>query len=347
MGNRTEPAAKGDSSTIISRMQWLSEQARNLNGELDLNPGPSFGFYQDRWSSDDLVRIMSMAEKGMHMDLICVAWQQDPPCSLPNDEVLLRAWCGHPDSENWTHHRNVLFSSEDGQIRRSWVFSDGRWWQVGLCRTLLEQVARRLRRQKASHARYAQNPKSTREKREHHRQLEIQCNSLLDALQSLPVPSPVPLPFPFPVPRESSIEDSGGDEPAETGDDPVELVWSCYLQARDRACKLMNEKPTAVRLTPRRREQIEQLLTDYGIEQIESALGAVERSDYHMGRGKHSGKGTRLSFEAMTRTDGRVNQIEILSQLAEQSTEGGGPPKPFAPDHDPQGDDDEDGSEID
>ena len=68
--------------------------------------------------------LMDWDERGMHVHLMCIAWQQDPPCSLPDDDKTLRKWCGHP--QRWLKVRP--------QILRAWKLSDGRWVQEGLLR---------------------------------------------------------------------------------------------------------------------------------------------------------------------------------------------------------------------
>lgn len=359
MGGRTEPASKGDHPTIIARLRWLSDQAQRLADVISLEPGPSFSFYQDRWGADSLVQIMGMAERGMHLTLMCFAWQSSPFCSLPDDEVMLRAWCGHPEPSAWEHHRAVLFSGKDGDPRRAWVFEGGRWWQIGLGRSLLEQVARRLRRQTAGFMRVANSKRKEREseadfreRTSNAREVAEQCRAILDALQRLPVPVPSPLPVPVPESVETSLP--GGRAPADSGtagsngahgqSPEVEAAWSALIEARKTACRVVGIKPSAIRLTAKRADHLAALLGDYGLDYLRQAWGAVQRSDYHLGRGRH--RDPHLSFEALTSTGGKVNQPEILHQLAEAPERRDQPStRPFAPEQDPEGSPD-DGSAI-
>lgn len=344
MGARTEAASKGDAATIIARVAWLSEQAGRLSSDINLLPGPSFAFYQDRWNSDALVQIMSMAERGMHFTLMTYAWQQTPFCSLPDDEVVLRAWCMlHAEPQRWEEHRRVLFSGKDGNPRRAWVYGDGRWYQVGLCRTLLEQVARRLRRQKAGHARQVASSKASQDRafKDHHRAMQDQCTLILTALETLPIPSP------FPVPSPSAP--NGAPRGGEADGDQVQEAWEALLAARLAACERIGQEPGRIALTEKRKAHLGRLLDDYGFEYLRTAFAAVVRSEYHLGQGRHRESGARLSFEAFTSTDGRVNQVEILRQLAEDQDAGKRrqpEERPFAPGQDPEGTQD-DGTTID
>jgi hypothetical protein len=100
----------------------------------DWRPGPGFQWFPKQWLGDDVVLMMSIPARGYHHHLIQMAWQQDPPCSLPDDQLILRGWCGHPT--DWAD----LWQ----QISRAWRLLDGRWWQVGLCRAYLEQMRLRV-----------------------------------------------------------------------------------------------------------------------------------------------------------------------------------------------------------
>ena len=54
---------------------------------------PSFQFYPGDFLSDANVLVMSMAERGAYITLLCVCWQQG---SLPNDMTRLSKLCGVP-----------------------------------------------------------------------------------------------------------------------------------------------------------------------------------------------------------------------------------------------------------
>lgn len=50
---------------------------------------PYFNFYPKDFASDDAVELMSTTAVGAYILLLCKAWHQDPPASLPNDDLLL------------------------------------------------------------------------------------------------------------------------------------------------------------------------------------------------------------------------------------------------------------------
>lgn len=123
---------------IINAVQGLQ------GGEFDSRPGPSLQWYPQQWLADDAVLLMSWAARGMHFHLLQIAWRQSPPCSIPDDELSLRGWCNHPDGwpDLWK------------QISRGWRFKDGRWWNLGLCRSYLHQMEVRTQRSAASNKRW-------------------------------------------------------------------------------------------------------------------------------------------------------------------------------------------------
>lgn len=101
---------------------------------------PAFQFYWKQWLADDKVMAMSWAARAMHMHFICIAWQQHPACTLPDDDDLLQAWVGFP--ADWPALKK--------QILRAWRLDEetGRWVQDGLLRVWQQQLAYRESRQK-------------------------------------------------------------------------------------------------------------------------------------------------------------------------------------------------------
>ena len=108
---------------------------------LNTRPGPAFQWYPKQILGDDVVAVMDMTAEGAHRRLIDFAWQQDPPCSIPDDPLVLRSWCKHPES--WDE---LVWP----QVRRAWRLHEGRWWQIGLCRAYLKQLG--LRRTRSTSA---------------------------------------------------------------------------------------------------------------------------------------------------------------------------------------------------
>lgn len=53
---------------------------------------PYFPFYPADFASDGKVEIMTLEEIGAYILLLCKAWQETPPCTVPNDDEILSAW---------------------------------------------------------------------------------------------------------------------------------------------------------------------------------------------------------------------------------------------------------------
>jgi uncharacterized protein YdaU (DUF1376 family) len=90
----------------------------NGNGSHKL---PYFSFYPKDFCQDSKVRLMTFEQKGIYIELLCVAWEQDPPGTLPDDNVVLAKYLGLLP-EYWARHRaTVLAAFYPGE--------DGRWHQ--------------------------------------------------------------------------------------------------------------------------------------------------------------------------------------------------------------------------
>jgi uncharacterized protein YdaU (DUF1376 family) len=81
---------------------------------------PWFPFYPRDFASDSNVEAMTPAEVGCYMLLLCKAWFEDPPGTLPNDEAKLRKWSRAGGS--WKHYRGGVLSAftlkEDGRFHQ-------------------------------------------------------------------------------------------------------------------------------------------------------------------------------------------------------------------------------------
>ena len=49
---------------------------------------PAFQFYPNDWLSSQNITLMTPAEEGAYIRLLCYAWA-DPDCSIPNDDEIL------------------------------------------------------------------------------------------------------------------------------------------------------------------------------------------------------------------------------------------------------------------
>lgn len=111
-----------------------------------MSGAPAFQFYPKQWLGDDKILLMDWDARGMHMHLICIAWQQDPPCTLPDDDELWRRWCGNPRAERWRKIKH--------QIQNAYQLRDGRWVQDGLLRQYEKQRQYAQSRREAAEARW-------------------------------------------------------------------------------------------------------------------------------------------------------------------------------------------------
>jgi hypothetical protein len=93
---------------------------------------PAFQFYPKQWLADDQVMRMNWEQRGMHMHLICIAWQQHPACTLPDNDEDLMAWLNLSDKEYWLEKLKP-------RIFSAWKFINGRWVQEGLSREFIKQ----------------------------------------------------------------------------------------------------------------------------------------------------------------------------------------------------------------
>ena len=108
---------------------------------------PSFQFYPKQWLGDDKVLLMDWSARGMHLHLMCIAWQQDPPCTIPDDDEVLKKWCGNP--KRWPKLKE--------QILRAWKLTKGRWVQEGLLKEYEKQRNYSESRKRGAEARWGKN----------------------------------------------------------------------------------------------------------------------------------------------------------------------------------------------
>jgi uncharacterized protein YdaU (DUF1376 family) len=122
--------------------------------EFKAPPNKPVGFQFDvkQWLGDHLVMAMSLAEQGMHMRLMCIAWQETPPCTLPDNDAQLAQWLNLP-VQAWTgiHKKKVMKAWKkvpDGEP------GEGRWVLEGLQRSYLRQVTILAARSMAAQTRW-------------------------------------------------------------------------------------------------------------------------------------------------------------------------------------------------
>lgn len=116
------------------------------------NKPAGFTFEVKQWLGDHMVMSMSYAEQGMHMKLICIAWQENPPCTLPNDDSLIAQWLGIAEAAWINIHKK--------KVMRAWKTlpedseGAGRWVLEGLQRSYLKQLQTSVARTAAANTRW-------------------------------------------------------------------------------------------------------------------------------------------------------------------------------------------------
>lgn len=82
---------------------------------------PYFPFYAKDFAADSRVEAMTTEQVGAYILLLCKAWNEDPPGSLPKDDTVLARWA-RLSPERWAEVRaGVLAAFQCG--------SDDRWHQ--------------------------------------------------------------------------------------------------------------------------------------------------------------------------------------------------------------------------
>lgn len=84
---------------------------------------PYFPFYPKDFAADGKVEAMTTLEVGAYMLLLCKAWHETPPCSVPDDDFVLARWARLTEAE-WSQART--------RVRACWQLRDGRLYQPRL-----------------------------------------------------------------------------------------------------------------------------------------------------------------------------------------------------------------------
>lgn len=86
---------------------------------------PWFPFYVLDFEGDDKVAAMEPPAVAAHVHLMCKAWHQQPPGTLPNDDKTLSMWA-RLSMDQWNLHKNTILSAY------AFASEDGRWHQKRL-----------------------------------------------------------------------------------------------------------------------------------------------------------------------------------------------------------------------
>lgn len=113
-----------------------------------------FYFNVKQWLGDDSILLMDWDVRGMHIHLMALAWQQENPGVLENDDQILRRWCGNPTLEDWNKRIKP-------QILRAWTIKENLLIQDGLVREFERQQSTSEKRRAAINSRWQKENKNS------------------------------------------------------------------------------------------------------------------------------------------------------------------------------------------
>jgi uncharacterized protein YdaU (DUF1376 family) len=85
---------------------------------------PYFAFYPKDFIGDSKVQLMNAMERGAYISLLCVAWNERPSASLPDNDMMLARW-SCLSIEEFQSHKEIIMAPF--KLR-----DDGRWYQKRL-----------------------------------------------------------------------------------------------------------------------------------------------------------------------------------------------------------------------
>ncbi len=88
------------------------------------NRPPYFPLYVKDFYSSGTVTAMSAAAVGAYILLLCQAWSEEPPASIPNNDTVLARWA-HMDSVEWAENKAMVLAAFT-------LGRDNRWHQKRL-----------------------------------------------------------------------------------------------------------------------------------------------------------------------------------------------------------------------
>lgn len=145
---------------------------------------PAFLLYVDDFSSDGIVEAMTTQEVGAYILLLCKAWREDPPGSIPTDDRVLARWARLTPDE-WSVCRT-------GVLAAFTLGTDDRLHQKRMRKEFAKLIsAEKQRKESASRAARARWDKDA---------MQRQCGRNAGAMPEDAIPSPSPSPSSNPPP---------------------------------------------------------------------------------------------------------------------------------------------------
>jgi uncharacterized protein YdaU (DUF1376 family) len=115
---------------------------------------PAFLFYVDDFTSDGVVEAMTTEQVGAYTLLLCKAWREDPPGTIPDDDEILARWARMP-AKKWIACRERV-------LKAFYLGTDGRYHQKRMEAEYVKAVEQQERRQRrargAADARWNHHP---------------------------------------------------------------------------------------------------------------------------------------------------------------------------------------------
>lgn len=105
---------------------------------------PAFQLYVNDFASDSKVEAMTTEGVGAYILLLCKAWREEPPGTLPDDDNVLARWARMP-VDRWTEIRSAVLAPFT-------LGNDSRWHQKRMRREYSELIKRRRVREMAGAA---------------------------------------------------------------------------------------------------------------------------------------------------------------------------------------------------
>lgn len=105
----------------------------------------AFLFDVDAFESDNVVEAMTTEQVGAYIRLLCKAWREKPPGTIPDDDDILARWTRLP-AKKWIANRD--------RVLAAFRFSDddGRWHQKRMQQTYIELLEKHEQRSRSGKA---------------------------------------------------------------------------------------------------------------------------------------------------------------------------------------------------
>lgn len=115
---------------------------------------PYFPLYVSDLLGDDKVIVQDLTQFGAYMRLLCLAWQQKPPASIPSDDAVIAKMLGVPTSE-WAGLKPTVI--------QCWQLRGNRYYNKRLKQVFDEMIDARRKRQTAGQLGGKQRSSNARE----------------------------------------------------------------------------------------------------------------------------------------------------------------------------------------